>query len=185
VLGFSNGTGAGVHGVARSSTAGLGLAGHFNGNVTVTAGDVAIGGTLTKSAGGFRIDHPLYPEDQYLQHSFVESPEMMNVYCGKAVLDDAGEAEVKLPDWFEALNRDFRYQLTCVGKFAPVFISKEIAHNKFVIAGGAPGIKVCWQVTGVRHDAYAEQHRLAVEIDKDADATHAIRTACSPKSHAA
>jgi hypothetical protein len=66
-----------------------------------------------------------------------------------------------------------------------VFISKEIAHNKFVIAGGAPGIKVCWQVTGVRHDAYAEQHRLAVEIDKDADATHAIRTACSPKSHAA
>ena len=148
--------------LAGSGAATNPIAGRFEGGVQIT-------GTLTKSAGGFRIDHPLNPEDQYLQHSFVESPDMMNVYCGTAVLDDGGEAEVKLPDWFEALNREFRYQLTCVGKFVPVFISKEIAHNKFGIAGGAAGIKVCWQVTGVRHDAYAEQHRLAVEIDKDTD----------------
>ncbi|MEJ5345960.1 MAG: hypothetical protein WHS83_13705, partial [Chloroflexus sp.] len=25
-----------------------------------------------------------------------------------------GEAWVELPAWFEALNRDFRYQLTCI-----------------------------------------------------------------------
>ena len=92
---------------------------------------------------------------------------MMNVYCGMEVLDRRGEAEVDLPDWFEALNADFRYQLTCIGQFAPVFISREIIHNKFVIAGGTPGLKVCWQVTGVRRDTYAEQHRLPVEMSKD------------------
>jgi hypothetical protein len=50
-----------------------------------------------------------------------------------------------------------------------VFISKEIKHNKFVISGGAPDVKVCWQVTGIRHDRYAEQHRLEVEVKKDSE----------------
>jgi len=157
VLATSPGPG---YGILAGSQGGQGIAGKFEGSVQVT-------GTLIKSGGGFRIDHPLDPENRYLQHSFVESPDMMNVYCGTTVLDDRGEAEVTLPDWFEALNRDFRYQLTCIGQFAPVFISREIIQNKFVIAGGTPGLKVCWQVIGVRRDTYAQQHRLPVEISKD------------------
>jgi hypothetical protein len=115
-------TGFGILAAARG---GRQIAGQFNGNVQVS-------GTLTKQAGGFLIDHPLSPNEKYLQHSFVESPEMMNIYAGTAVLDDNGEAEIKLPEWFEALNKDFRYQLTCLGKFAPVFVSKEVANNGFV-----------------------------------------------------
>jgi hypothetical protein len=129
-------------------------------------GDLWIEGTLTKGAGGFKIDHPLDPENRYLYHSFVESPDMMNVYNGNAILDADGEAWVELPDWFEALNEEFRYQLTCIGGYAPVYIAQEVEDNRFQIAGGTPGLKVSWQVTGIRHDAYAEANRLPVEEDK-------------------
>lgn len=136
------------------------IAGTFN-------GDVNISGTLTKGAGAFKIDHPLDPANKYLTHSFVESPDMMNIYNGIVVLDGNGEASVNLPNWFEALNRDFRYQLTAIGAPAPnLYIAEEVSGNRFRIAGGQPGGKVSWQITGIRHDAYADAHRLAVEEDK-------------------
>ena len=135
------------------------LAGRFFGDVNIT-------GTLAKSAGSFTIDHPLDPQNRTLSHSFVESPDMMNVYNGNVILDAAGQAVVQLPDYFEALNEDFRYQLTPIGGFAPLYIAQEIENNRFQIAGGAAGLKVSWQVTGIRHDAYAEAHRIVVEADK-------------------
>jgi hypothetical protein len=132
-------------------------------------GDVNVVGTLTKSAGAFKIDHPLDPANKYLTHSFVESPDMMNIYNGTIVLDGKGEAWVSLPGWFEALNRDFRYQLTAIGVPSPnLYIAAEVSGNRFKIAGGQPSAKVSWQVTGIRHDAYAEANRLAVEEDKPA-----------------
>ncbi len=118
---------------------------------------------VTKAGGSFRIDHPLDPENKYLSHSFVESPDMMNIYNGNVTLNSNGEATITLPDWFEALNKDFRYQLTCIGGFAQVYIAEEIHNNAFKIAGGKQGLKVSWQVTGVRQDAYANAHRLKVE----------------------
>jgi hypothetical protein len=111
----------------------------------------------------------LDPENKYLQHSFVESPDMMNIYNGNAVLDEAGEAWVDLPEWFEALNRDFRYQLTCIGGFAPVYIAEKIKDGRFKIAGGSPDLEVSWQITGIRQDPYANAHRIPVEEDKPED----------------
>jgi hypothetical protein len=73
---------------------------------------------------------------------------------------------VELPDWFEALNRDFRYQLTAIGSFAPLYVSKEIGEGKFEIAGGVLDQKVSWQVTGIRQDAWANANRIPVEVDK-------------------
>ena len=137
-------------------------AGYFSGNVAVT-------GTLSKGAGSFKIDHPLDPENKYLYHSFVESPDMKNVYDGVIVLDGGGEAVVQLPEWFEALNRDFRYQLTCVGGYAPVYVADEVHGNQFRIAGGKAGLKVSWQVTGIRHDKFADAHRIPVEEEKPAN----------------
>jgi len=69
----------------------------------------------------------------------------------------------ELPNWFEALNRDFRYQLTCLGGFAPVYVAQKVSGNRFRIAGGQPGMEISWQLTGVRHDAYAEKNRIQVE----------------------
>ena len=137
-------------------------AGYFDGNVTVN-------GTLSKPGGSFKIDHPLDPENKYLYHSFVESPDMKNIYDGVAALDGNGEAWVELPEWFGALNSDFRYQLTCIGGYAPVYISRKIADNRFQIAGGTPGLEVSWQVTGIRQDAWAQKNRIPVEELKRAD----------------
>jgi hypothetical protein len=136
-----------------------------NGNVLVT-GNLSVGGTLSKGAGSFKIDHPLDPANKYLYHSFVESPDMKNIYDGVAVLNDKGEAWITLPEWFGALNRDFRYQLTSIGAFMPVYIAEEIVNNRFKIAGGKPGGKVSWLVTGIRQDAFANAHRIPVEEEK-------------------
>ncbi len=132
-----------------------------------TSGNLSIGGNISKAGGSFKIDHPLDPSNKYLYHSFVESPDMMNIYNGTVLLDAEGKSSVLLPDWFEALNRDFRYQLTAIGAPGPnLYISQEVVNNHFEIAGGKPGGKVSWQVTGVRHDAWADAHRIPLEVEK-------------------
>ncbi len=138
-----------------------GRAGYFGGNVEVT-------GTLTKAAGTFKIDHPLDPENKTLSHSFVESPDMMNIYNGNVVLNKNGQAIVALPDWFTALNKDYRYQLTCIGGFAQVYIAEKINNNQFKIAGGTNNLEVSWMITGIRNDAYAQKFRTPVEEEKPA-----------------
>jgi hypothetical protein len=133
-------------------------------------GDVIIFGSFQVGGGkSFLIDHPMDPANKYLEHSSVESDERKNVYDGIAVLGENGEAQVELPGWFAALNRDFRYQLTCLGQHAPVYIAQEIENNRFRIAGGHPGLRVSWQVTGVRQDPWARAHPFAVEQDKPED----------------
>lgn len=155
---ISEANGAGAYAIWGRTD--IGFAGVFD-------GDVDIAGTLSKSAGSFKIDHPLDPENKWLSHSFVESPDMMNVYNGNVVLGNEGTAWIELPSYFEALNSDFRYQLTAVGSAGPnLHVAREVHQNRFQIAGGSPGQKVSWQVTGVRQDAYARQNRIPVEQDK-------------------
>jgi len=135
----------------------------------IIEGDLRVSGNVEKGAGSFKIDHPLDPENKYLYHSFVESDDMMNIYNGTVHLDENGEAIVQMPDWFEALNSDFRYQLTTIGGYAPVYILTEIQDRQFVISGGTGGLKVSWQVTGVRKDPYSIKNRIPVEQDKPSD----------------
>jgi hypothetical protein len=91
---------------------------------------------------------------------------MMNIYNGNIVTDRHGLATVELPSYFEALNQDFRYQLTVIGQFAQAIVVREIRGNHFTIKTNKPAVKVSWQVTGIRHDAYADAHRIQVEEDK-------------------
>jgi trimeric autotransporter adhesin len=130
------------------------------------AGNLTVKGNVSKGGGSFKIDHPLDPANKYLSHSFVESPDMMNVYNGNITTDRHGFATVNLPDYFEALNGDFRYQLTVIGQFAQTIVAKKISANRFVIRTNKPKVEVSWQVTGVRHDAYANRYRIPVEEDK-------------------
>ncbi|HOO99020.1 MAG TPA: hypothetical protein PLV06_06455 [Bacteroidales bacterium] len=175
VYGISTSTsGRGVLGSAiAESGVNYGIFGHTNsseGYAGYFQGKVHVAGTLSKSGGSFKIDHPLDPANKWLSHSFVESPDMMNIYNGTITLNNQGEAAVQLPEWFEALNTDFRYQLTPIGAPAPdQFISQEVSNNKFQIAGGKPGLKVSWQITGIRKDAFAEKNRIQVEEYKNPD----------------
>ncbi|GIV72019.1 MULTISPECIES: autotransporter outer membrane beta-barrel domain-containing protein [Caldilinea] len=164
----TTGTNWGVYGSTVSAS---GYGGYFSapsgGVAGRFVGNVQIAGTLSKSSGSFKIDHPLDPMNKYLYHSFVESPDMMNVYNGNVTLDESGAAWVELPAYFEALNRDVRYQLTPIGGPGPnLYIAQEVQGNRFRIAGGAPGLRVSWQVTGIRQDAYAQANPIVVEVDK-------------------
>src|SRR5262245_38901570 len=129
-------------------------------------GDVAVTGNLSKGGGSFKIDHPLDPENRYLYHSFVESPDMKNIYDGNVVTDANGEATVELPEYFESLNRDFRYQLTVAGTFAQAIVAQKIKGNRFVIRTSAPNVEVSWQITGIRHDRWANKNRIQVDVQK-------------------
>ncbi|MGO9343966.1 MAG: hypothetical protein ACLP6E_15845 [Acidimicrobiales bacterium] len=133
-------------------------------------GSAVVTGTLSKGGGSFKIDHPLDPAGKFLYHSFVESPDMKNVYDGTVALDADGRATVELPDWFEALNRDFRYTLTALDEPAPdLHISSRVKNARFSIAGGKANQEVSWQVTGIRQDAWANANRIPVEVDKKAE----------------
>ncbi len=163
---FENVNASNTNDALQVATNSSGNAARFTGNVVVN-GNLTVSGTVAKGGGSFMIDHPLDPKNKILYHSFVESPDMMNIYNGMVNLDANGEAVVALPNWFSALNGDFRYQLTAIGAQAPgLFVAEEISDNHFKIAGGKPGMKVSWMVTGIRHDPYAEKHRIQVEVDK-------------------
>jgi hypothetical protein len=149
----------GVYGLNPSSTGDYG--GYFYGNLHAT-------GSNTKAGGGYKIDHPQDPENMYLIHSDVSSPEMKNVYDGVIELDASGEAVVELPSYFESLNENFRYQLTPIGSSMPdLYISQKIEDNRFVISGGKPFMEVSWQVTGIRKDTFARLRAPEVEVVKD------------------
>jgi hypothetical protein len=142
------------------------VAGLFWGNVEVSW-DLTVRNSIRKGGGGFRIDHPLDPANKYLNHGFVESPDMKNVYDGVVILDGNGEATVELPNWFEEVNEEFCYQLTAIGTPSPnLYIAEEISNNRFRIAGGMENMKVSWQVTGIRKDPWAKNNSLPVEQDK-------------------
>lgn len=157
------GAGCGGDGIIAAPGAGNGgadgFAGNFIGNINVT-------GSISAGTKDFKIDHPVDPANKYLVHSSVESSEMMNLYTGNVTTDAQGEATVRLAEWFEALNTDFRYQLTVIGQFAQAIVAHEIENHEFTIRTSAPNVKVSWQVTGVRQDAFAKAHPLVVEEEK-------------------
>jgi hypothetical protein len=138
-------------------------AGLFEGNVRIDY-DLSVGGSKN-----FKIDHPLDPANKFLLHSCVESNDRMNIYNGNIITDANGNATIELPDWFDALNKDVRYQLTAIGQFAQVIVSQKLSNNRFSIKTDKPNVEVSWQVTGVRNDAYAKAHPMKVEIEKPAE----------------
>ncbi|RLB79646.1 MAG: hypothetical protein DRH17_13480 [Deltaproteobacteria bacterium] len=130
-------------------------------------GNLTVHGNLSKGSGGFVIDHPLDPENQVLQHSFVESNQMMNIYKGRGKLEN-GVAEINLPDYFAALNHvaDTEVFLSCINGWSPLYFIENFDENKFVVkttAGGNPKQEFSWVVYTVRNDPFARSHPLVVE----------------------
>lgn len=139
--------------------------------------NVTVNGNLSKAGGSFRIDHPADPQNKYLYHSFVESPDMKNIYDGLVTTDANGYATVTLPGYFDALNSDFRYQLTVLDdedQTDVILWAKVVrkigrdAPNQFTIRTSRPNLEVSWQVTGIRQDAWARANRIPTEVDKPA-----------------
>lgn len=148
----------GVYGYASFGTQ-FNWAGYFY-------GDVSINGNLVGGKNGTQIDHPLDPENKFLEQANMESPEMLSFHNGNVTTDADGFASVTLPEWFEAANRDFRYQLTVIGDFAQAIVAEKIRDNHFTIRTDKPNVEVSWQVTGVRNDPWAQANPVQVEHAK-------------------
>jgi hypothetical protein len=160
--GAGNKSGTGIRAVSGIVVNGAtaGPAGRFLGDVQIT-GNMSATGTKM-----FKIDHPIDPENKYLNHAAIESSEVLNIYSGNITTDQNGDATIALPDWFEALNTDFRYQLTVIGTFAQAIVASKMKGNRFVIKTTAPNTEVSWQVTGVRSDAGMKKYPFKVEETK-------------------
>ncbi|MBD3287773.1 hypothetical protein GF337_03125 [candidate division KSB1 bacterium] len=146
-----------------AKTSGAGRAGYF-------AGDVHVSGTLTCSNKQFLIDHPLDPANKILRHSCIESPEMINIYKGRATLEN-GRIEIQLPDYFDALNHPEgrEINLTPINGWSPLFLEGEINNNHFIVKTtkeGNPEQEFSWIIYGVRNDEYARNNPIIVEEEK-------------------
>ncbi|NVO03102.1 MAG: hypothetical protein HXX09_10435 [Bacteroidetes bacterium] len=151
--------GIGITGIAGQSTnlaLSYGVYSYDDGGIV---GALDVGGNF--SAGGtkaFRIQHPTKP-DMFLKHFCLESPEVLNVYRGNAILDANGEAIITLPEYFSSININFSYNLTSIGTSAPeLHIKDEVKGNAFSVAGGKPNSKISWTVYAERNDKYIQEH---------------------------
>ena len=151
---------AGLVGVSNESRENR--AAYFHGNVEITENLITNVG-INAAENSIKIDHPIDPENQYLMHSSVASPDRKNIYDGIATTDESGFATIELPKYFEALNKDFRYQFTVIGEFAQAIVHEKIKNNQFVIQTNKGFIEVSWQVTGIRKDKFAEKYTFEVE----------------------
>jgi len=186
VIGEAN-TGTAAYGVAGLATQGYGVYGfgaigvygvspnpsgwgvYSVGDMGVTEDLIVVKDLSVVGTKDFRIDHPHDPENKYLHHHCAEGPEPLNIYRGTVQLDANGEAKIDLPHYFEDINKDFSYVLTAVGAPMPnLHVGEEIVNNRFRVAGGPPGGRVCWEVKGMRNDLYMRQHGNRVEVDKPA-----------------
>lgn len=124
------------------------------------------GDFYVSGAKNFLIDHPLEPSTKDLSHNAIEGPGYFTHYHGTALLGEDGTAWVELPHYFDALNTNPAYQLTCVGGWAPVFVAEEARNNRFRIGGGKAGMKVSWTIHATRNDPYARDHPYQAERAK-------------------
>ncbi len=129
------------------------------------------------------VDHPLDPVNKTLSHTAVQAPEMTTQYDGTVVTDERGEATVYLPAYTEAFSGDFRYQLTPIADRPVVAtVVRELEEGSFTLRTDAPATKVCWQVSGKRHDAWARKNRLVAEADKPGEEQRPGEFAALPAS---
>jgi hypothetical protein len=56
-----------------------------------------------------------------------------------------------------------------MGQFAQAIVATKMANNRFTIKTDKPNVEVSWQVTGIRHDAWADANRIPVEQMKAAN----------------
>lgn len=152
-------TSYGIYAVASGSD--TNYAGYFAGNVRVT-------GSLTKGSGSFLIDHPQDPKNKTLRHNFVESPEYLCLYRGKAKIGASGKKQVKLPNYFTTLTKanEATIHLSSIGKKPhPLSYEWKDSFDAFFVYG-EPNTEISYIVLADRDDPAIHILSRPVEEDK-------------------
>lgn len=130
------------------------------GNGAKCVGNFWVNGTLSKSAGSFKIDHPL-DENRNLYHGFIEGPEYGLLYRGIAEMEAGGveididEACGMIPGTFDALAMNPTIYLQNISGFGAVMPS-ELKRGKFRILcqDTESSDRVSWLVCAERKDKF-------------------------------
>ncbi len=132
-------------------------------------GNGSVSGAFSKGSGTFLIDHPLDPLNKKLQHSFAESPEMLNIYKGHNSTIK-GKAIIEVPYWFNALNGydidSYEVVVSAYGKCGQLWADKNNLIRNYFEVYSDNDCSFAWVVYAVRHDAFALSHPVAVESEK-------------------
>ncbi len=135
------------------------------------AGAAQVFGTFSASGTkSFQIDHPLDPENHYLNHFCTEGPEPYNVYRGNVITDARGYATVELPEYFDKIDRNPTYDLTVIDggdDFVLVKVVREVQNNVFTIRTSAPRTKVSWRVEAIRNDRWVQRYGYLATQEKE------------------
>jgi len=107
---------------------------------------------------GFKVDHPLDPENKYLSHSFVESPDMMNIYNATSRRTELAMRRSSCRNG-RALNRDslsahgdrYGHERLRAGEG-----SERDGRQPLHARSSLPGSRVSWQSRYPAKDAWAE-----------------------------
>jgi hypothetical protein len=142
-----------------------------DGTVSIT-GNTSISGSLSKTSGSFKIDHPLKPETHHLVHSFVESPQADNLYRGVIELKD-GRAVIDLDEWFGmtpgtflALNRDLQAFVSNEEDWDAVRAKVMGSHLVIECQNARSKASVSWMVVGERQDNEIYESTLTDDYGK-------------------
>jgi hypothetical protein len=112
----------------------------------------------------FVIDHPV-DKSKYLVHACLEGPESGVYYRGKSEITNNESVTIELPEYVDALAKDFTIQIT------PIYSNKqkqrwleasEIENNSFTVYG--ENTKFYWIVHGKRDDIIVEPLKSTVNV---------------------
>ena len=152
--------GSAIYGQAGGITDGN-WAGFFEGSAEIT-------GATFSSAFVVLVDNPIAPAERFYRQALVGSFEQLSIISGNAVAGANGRVTVKVPTLFARFHTDVRYQLTALGP-AQIYVAKELdAKGRFTVASDVPGVRISWQLTGVRSDPAALKRPLRVDAAKPA-----------------
>jgi hypothetical protein len=126
-------------------------------------GNVTISGSLTKGSGTFRIPNPTPNKDNYLYHSFVESPNAGdNIYRWSIEIIN-GIGVIELPDYYNYLNENNQIWVNPVEHFGIGY--GKIIENSLEIHCNIDG-KYNVLLIGTRKDEIATNNWKGVERNK-------------------
>jgi hypothetical protein len=114
-----------------------------------------VGGEVIQPVAILQVDHPTAPGERWYRRSVVGAFEHVSVISGNVRLGADGRATVRVPALFASQHRDFRYQLTPLGRATGLHVASTLQGREFVIEADQPRVDVSWQVTGVRSDPAA------------------------------
>ena len=116
------------------------------------------------TAKTFVIDHPLNPR-KHLVHGCLEGPEGGVYYRGKAEITNNESTTIILPEYVDAVARDFTVQLTQIHNGTKVtsnLQTSEVENGRFVVYGS--NCKFFWLVHGKRCDIDVEPDKSTTVV---------------------